>query len=380
METHLCTAACVTSVSRLDPRTPEGPPAASERRLLLTARRRRLPVTCKGMTVEIREEHQRNEVADEVSALVAVTRPIVNGVLQSIRKEMIDAVDLKREDLPLKTLGRLRKQGDGDTGVAFEYAVHDAVARGEPVVTERIVDALKQCRIYGDPASILFAVEKAGAKQLISTELDLITDQSRVLSGNVGQPAKLKRHLNTLAAAFRRANVRRNLPSSIRGLWKADLFLGSPKRDHWVGTSVKVNPNHLEGAAGLRVGIVPTQSGKADRIRKDEHRNLVVCPLPHDYSFMQVFYEGLRIVQALCATDFEMPKEALLASPIHREVARIWAERRDLPTIDVVEAVQAFAQPELLVTEDDTVGSISFATDAQPDTSTVISPFPRLVD
>jgi hypothetical protein len=330
--------------------------------------------------MEIREEHQRNPVADEVGALIAVTRPIVNGVLQSIRTEMITAIGRQRENLPLKLLGRLRKQGDGDTGIAFEYAVHDAIKRGEPAVVARIKEALAKCRIGGDVASILFAVEKAGAKQLISTNIELITDESRILSGNVGQPAKLKRYLNTLAAAFRRANVRAYLPQSIRGLWKADLFLGSSGPDHWVGTSVKIVPSHLEGAAGLRVGIIPTQSGRDDRIRMDDQRNLVVCPLPHDYSFMQVFYEGLRIVQALCSTDFEMPNEVLLASPVHREVARMWAERRELPVVDVLLAAQVFAQPELLVTQDATAASVSFQSQHAPDTSTVISPFPRLHD
>ena len=67
--------------------------------------------------MEIREERQQSPVADEVTALIAVTRPIVNGVLQSIRGEMITG---EREELPLRLLGRLRKEGDGDTGVAFE--------------------------------------------------------------------------------------------------------------------------------------------------------------------------------------------------------------------------------------------------------------------
>jgi hypothetical protein len=330
--------------------------------------------------MEIREERQQNPVADEVSALIAVTRPIVNGVLQSIRAEMIDAVGHERQNLPLKLLGRLRKEGDGDTGVAFEYAVHDAIGRGEPAVLERIEDAMRLCRIEGDPTSILFAIEKAGAKQLISTQIDMITDESRVLSGNVGQPAKLKRYLNTLAAAFRRPRTRLNLPQSIRGLWKADLFLGSPGPDRWVGTSVKINPAHLEGAAGLRVGVIPTQQGRADAIRKDDPRNLVICPLPHDYSFMQVFYEGLRIVQALCESDFEMPSEALLPSPVHREVARMWVERREHPVVEVVEVAKVFAQPKLLVTQGGVVGTTSFDTDATPGTSTIISPFPLLAD
>lgn len=138
--------------------------------------------------MEIREERQASPVADEVSALVAVTRPIVAGVLQSIGAEYLEAFNNDRAAVPLKLLGRLRKQGDGDCGVAFEYAVHDAVHTGQAAVSERVVDALKMCRINGDPASILFAIEKQGAKQLVSTELALVTNNSRVLSGKQGQP------------------------------------------------------------------------------------------------------------------------------------------------------------------------------------------------
>jgi hypothetical protein len=77
--------------------------------------------------VEIREERQQSPVADDVTSLIAVTRPIVNGVLQSIKTEMVEAIGQDRERLPLRLLGRLRKESDGDAGVAFEYAVHDAV-------------------------------------------------------------------------------------------------------------------------------------------------------------------------------------------------------------------------------------------------------------
>lgn len=190
---------------------------------------------------------------------------------------------------------------EGSTGIAFEYAIHDAVRTRNPIVQERVADALKECRITrGDPASILFAIEKQGSQQLLNTDFDLVTEDSRWLSGKVGQPPKLKNYMNRLAAAFRRPSTRPNLPQSIRGLWKADLFLGSSEPDHWVGTTVKYNPSRLEAASGLRVAIVPTQSGQSDAIRFDEAKNLVVCPVPHDASFMQAFHEGWRIAQALC--------------------------------------------------------------------------------
>jgi hypothetical protein len=63
--------------------------------------------------------------------------------------------------------------------------VHDAVISAEPVVTERVADALNKCRIAGgNPASILFAIEKAGAQQLISTEVSLITREP-LIAGRV---------------------------------------------------------------------------------------------------------------------------------------------------------------------------------------------------
>jgi hypothetical protein len=162
-----------------------------------------------------REERQASPVEDPVSALIAVTRPIINGVAQSIGGEYIEAYD-DRTVIPLKMLGRLRKEHDGDIGLAFEDAIHEGVQRTQPVVVERVTEALKLCNIRrGDAASILFAIEKQGAKQLIFTEMGLITDNSRALSGNRGQPVKLKKHLNQLAAAFRRSNTKLNLPQSI---------------------------------------------------------------------------------------------------------------------------------------------------------------------
>ena len=330
--------------------------------------------------MDLREERQRNPVAEPVSALVAVTRPIIAGVLHSVGEEYL-APHGGRKNIRLGDLGRVRKAGDGDCGIAFEYAVHDAVVSANPIVTERVSDALAVCKITkGGPASILFAIEKTGSKQLIATKRELITVDSQILSGKVGRPAKLRKHLNQLAAAFHRPTTRLAVPRSIRGLWKADLFLGSELPDHWVGTSVKINPRHLEAAPGLRVAIVPTQAGRSDNIRKDEQKNLVVCPLPHDFSFMQTFYEGMRIVQVLCETDFKMPKEVQLPSPRHREVARMYVERREFPVQDVLDATAIFAQPELLQATAETASSEEFDTDKTPDTNTVITPFARLDD
>lgn len=329
--------------------------------------------------MDVREERQLNPVSEDVGALTAVTRPIVAGLLHSIGEEYLRPHG-GRQNIRLADLGRVRKANDGDLGVAFEYAVHDAIMTGTGIVVDRVNSALKLCRIEkGDPTSILFAIEKSGAKQLVKTQRELITPDSRILSGSVGQPAKLAKHLNQLAAAFHKPTTRPALPQSIRGLWKADLFLGSTVPDHWVGTSIKINPSRLETAPGLRIAIVPTSSGNSDAVRMDEQRRLVMCPLPHDYSFMQTFHEGMRIIQALAANDFKMPKDAELPNPMHREVARIYVERREFSVFDVLEAVALFAQPELIGTETEKASTVEFDTDKVSDTSTMIGPIPAIV-
>jgi hypothetical protein len=327
--------------------------------------------------VQLRQERQNNPVADEFSALVAVTRPILAGLLHSVAAEQLEPHG-GPTGIKLKALGRVRKANDGDLGVAFEYAIHDAVVSGEPVVTERVVDALKLCRInQGDPASILFAIEKEGAKQLVDTKRELITPESRVLSGKRGQPVKLQRYMNQIAAAFRRKGTNLALPQSIRGLWKADLFLGSPEREHWVGTTIKIAPRRLEAAAGLRIAIVPAGSQRSDSVVLDDQKQLVVCPIPHDYSFMQTFHEGMRIMQVLCANDFNAAKPPELPNPQHREVARAYAERRDFTVLEVLDAMGLFAQPHLLQASEEQLPSNSFDSLTNATTNTMIGPIPR---
>ncbi|MGH8571061.1 MAG: hypothetical protein ACREX8_00595, partial [Gammaproteobacteria bacterium] len=136
----------------------------------------------------------------------------------------------------------------------------------------------------------------------------------------------------------------------ISGIWKADLFIGKTDTDKWVGTTVKINPDALQGARGLRVGVVPVRAGDTDRPFKDERRNLVVCPLLHDGSFMEVFYAGWIICQQFIAADAQAPKEAALPRPPDREVARQLAVRREFPVLDIIEALAPLAQPELLET------------------------------
>jgi hypothetical protein len=330
------------------------------------------------MVMRVQEQRQLNPVADEVLALTAVVRPILKGVLYSLKAEVVAEVG-GYDNVRLRMLERLRREGDGDCGICFEYAVHEALSRGDARVLQRVLDAARLCNFGGAALqSILFGLEKTGGQQLIGTAEAILTDDSRVLSGTPGQPAKLRRYLNNLAAAFRNPRTRLALPYSINGLWKADLFIGFSDTDRWVGTSVKINPGDLEEAAGLRIGIVPVRQGVTDRVRRHDTKNLVICPLHHDGDFMEVFYQGWRIVQAFLRADAQVPREVELPRPVDREVARILAERRDYPTVDVIDAIAAFGQPELLHTDDRQTDL--FPLKGQTQTDMIVAPLSRVND
>jgi len=112
--------------------------------------------------MEIRVERQLNPVAEDVTALIAVVRPILEGLLFGLKQDVVVEAG-GYEDLKLKMLPRLYKRGDGDIGLCFEYAVHQAIRDGNPEVMELVNEGLKECKISGSRIeSLLFAVEKSG--------------------------------------------------------------------------------------------------------------------------------------------------------------------------------------------------------------------------
>lgn len=295
-------------------------------------------------------QHQATPVTSEVLAKIAIVRPLLLALLTGIKAEVLEALG-GIEKPPLFLLPRAYREGCGDVGFCFEWAIHDAIRRGDPEVLSRLEDASRKCRLNGNSfESILFGVEKSGKTRIIDTANELLTDESRILTGAQAQPPKLKGYMNILSAAFRRPETRASLPSSMNGLWKADLFFGATDSDRWLGTTLKINPRDLEGARGLRIGIVPSQEGRSDKVYKDDKKNLIVCPIPYDGSFMELFYTGWRIVQQFIAFDARVPAPVALPTPSDRQVARELEIRRDFPVIDVIRALEAQSQQDLITT------------------------------
>jgi hypothetical protein len=229
------------------------------------------------------------------------------------------------------------------------------------------------------PTSILFGVEKFGNQALLDTAKNILTDESRLLHGGKGPPILLRKRLNEIVAAFKRRSPG-PLPSSIAGLWKADLFVGCQDTDKWLGTTVKINERSLQGHKGLRLGIVPAAQGASDKVRKDEDKNLIVCPIPHDQSFMEAFYTALAIVQAVLAASGKMPTEKVLPQSAHRAVARLLTDRSDVPVIEIVDQCKTiFGQRDLMSEEEVPVREERMGSVKDRIVDTIISPFASVI-
>lgn len=295
---------------------------------------------------------QTNDVNSEYEALFSVIHPILTGLTLSLKQDIVDQVG-GSEKISLELFTRLYEPGDGDCGICFEYAVHDAIINKNPDVLNRIDSALsKYCKIKGDtPSSILFGAEKSGRLHFIDSVKEHLTENSQLLTGDRGKPIKLKKHIDGVVSAFKRPQDRAKLPDSINGLWKADLFVGNTIMDNWVGTTVKINPSQLESARGLRLGIVPCKQGRNDKIEKHETKNLIVCPIPYDKSFMEIFLEGFNIVKQFILAHGEMPSEMNLPSSLDRLVCKELVSRRKFPIFGVIEVLKGMGQPYLMSVE-----------------------------
>src|SRR5262249_42287383 len=173
--------------------------------------------------MHVREQKQLNPVQDEVLALTAVVRPILAGTLYALKADIVQEAG-GYENLKLKMLPRLYRAGDGDCGICFEYAVHEAISRGDGSVLERMTDAAKLCRLEGDrPKSILLGLEKSGTQQLIDTAGDFSTCNRPFRDGHHSG-----RRLCNSTTSFRRGNhsmVRTPSISAFREVTEAGVLV-----------------------------------------------------------------------------------------------------------------------------------------------------------
>lgn len=295
---------------------------------------------------------QRDTVNERVRARYAMVIPILRGMLNATATDILDRVG-GRAKVDLEVFARLYLERPGDYGICFEYAVHEAIQRRDAGIHPLISDVLDTfCGIKHGAESILFGVEKNGAAKIIETAKDSLTNESRVLVGKVGKPPYLKKRLDDIAKAFHSARHRERLPQSIRGLWKADLFIGAPTSERWVATTLKIKREDLESerAPGLRLGLYPEERrGQGPKL---DESGMIMCPLPYAGDFMQLFGASFAIVKQVIASGGKLPSRAALYYDDDMTVAQWLVDRRELPVVEVLAALEPLAQPGLVQESD----------------------------
>lgn len=312
--------------------------------------------------MKVLKSRQIAEVSDAVRSKFAMTVPVLEATLNSLKRERIERYSTNPErierfaeglrSITLADLSREFREGSGDAGICFEYAIHDAIAHDSPLIEPLASEVLEEfCNIQGGAWSILFGPEKDGVIPILESAEDALTEDARVYVGNRGQPPKLRQYIPQIINAFRRHEERNKLPRSINGLWKADLFLGNGDVERWVGTTVKINPSDLQGAQGLRIGIYP-QVDRKDRPRKDDSLNLIRLPLPYDAAFMELFYKAFFLTRAFMNADARCPPPVKLPDAEDRFVTNELEIRRSFPVVEVLDVLREMGQRNLLENDD----------------------------
>lgn len=286
-------------------------------------------------------------ISDPVRSKLAMVLPVLEASLHSLKQERIERLG-GLSKITLWDLAREFREGAGDAGICFEYAVHDAIARRSELIYPYACEVLEAfCNLPGEADSILFGPEKDGTIPILESTQDSLTEESRVYVGNKGRPPKLKQYIPQIIRAFHRNEERNKLPRSIMGLWKADLFIGSRNSEQWVGTTVKINPDQLEGARGLRIGIYPKRNAK-DVPRKDQDLNLIRLPLAYDQAFMELYYKAFYLTKAFLQADAKVPPPVRLPDAEDRYITHELESRREFPIEEVLDVLRTMSQQDLL--------------------------------
>lgn len=192
-------------------------------------------------------------------ALYAVARSIVRAMLDQLSSEDLGDLNVDRDLVTLRQLAKIARidLDKGLRGDGFEWAIHEAVLGGEPLVTGPVFDVMRKASRYLSgtaPTSLLFGHERARHLGFLDAVIENAGDEAVLLPDGRGHPYAFG---PWVAVAARGKRAEAELADRIRNVWESDLFLSDQDRVRYFAATVKSNHRQLEAGSGLRIGIVP---------------------------------------------------------------------------------------------------------------------------
>ena len=299
---------------------------------------------------------QKDPVDEYGRALYAVARSIIRAQLDQLTADDLTDLNCDRPDVSMRQLAKFARldRDKGMRGDGFEWAVHEAVVGGEPLVTDFIATVLPRLspRAFGgmsQPSSLLFGYERAKYLGFLDAVVENAGGDAVLLpDGHQGRPFYFGPWV-TVAAQGQLAESQ--LRPRIQKVWKTDLFLSSADSWRYVAATVKSNWKQLEAGPGLRVGIVPEAPDLRAGVRYLNGLWLAVLPDPD--GFMGLFNDAYWSVAAAVCTLGKHERPPYYMKPTAKG-QRLQAQLEKFPTakvVDVENALDEAAQQNLVAVQ-----------------------------
>ena len=298
---------------------------------------------------------QREPVDEYGRALYAVSRSILRAMLDQLSTQDLTDLNVDRVDVTMRQLSHYARleRDKGMRGDGFEWAVHEAIAGGEPLVTELVADALgrtspKVFRGSSGTSSLLFGYERAKYLGFLEAVVENAGEEAVLLPDSQGRPYRFAS--DWLKHAARGANAEAILGERIKKIWKTDVFLSDENARRYAAATIKSNHVHLEGGPGLRVAIVPAATNLRPGVRFDRTHGLWLTVLPDPDGFMGLFNDAYWSVASAVYTigKQERPPYYLKPSVKGQRVAEQLEKYPTAKVVDIENALDEAAQQHLV--------------------------------
>ena len=295
---------------------------------------------------------QKQPVDEYGRALYAVARSILRTLLDQLGPDELKVVNTPRPEVTFSQLSYVARleRDKGMRGDGFEWAIHEAVLGGEPLVVEPLAYAMRRAsptsfKSEDPPTSLMFGHERAQYLGFLDAVVETAGHEAVLLPDGSGRPFAFG---TWVPIAARGVDAEPQLPSRVRKVWKTDLFLGMQGHSQYAAATIKSNWRLLEDGPGLRIGIVPEAKDLRAGYQRQGTLHLAVLPDPN--GFMGLFNDAYAAVAHAVLKLGKQPGIPYWTKPTAKaqRIQEQLEKYGDVTVLEIEAALNDAAQQELL--------------------------------